>query len=87
MAIDYFLKLEGIDGESEDQNHKNWIDVMSYAWSANQPGTFGHGQGGTAGKVSMSDLSFQMLTSKATPAILKACAAGTHIASATLVCR
>ncbi|MGH7916467.1 MAG: Hcp family type VI secretion system effector, partial [Candidatus Binataceae bacterium] len=79
MAIDYFLKLDGIDGESEDQNHKNWIDVVSFGWSATQPGTFAQGQGGTAGKVSMSDLNFQMHTSKATPALMKACASGTHI--------
>ncbi|MGH7931832.1 MAG: Hcp family type VI secretion system effector [Candidatus Binataceae bacterium] len=87
MAIDYFIKLDGIDGESEDKSHTNWIDVLSFSWGATQPGSFGHGQGGTVGKVSMSDFSFSMQTSKATPAMLKACASGKHIASAILVCR
>ncbi len=30
-AVDYFLKLEGIDGESTDDKHKQWIDIDSYS--------------------------------------------------------
>ncbi|MBK8427520.1 MAG: type VI secretion system tube protein Hcp [Lewinellaceae bacterium] len=30
-AVDYFLKIEGIDGESTDDKHKQWIDIDSYS--------------------------------------------------------
>jgi type VI secretion system secreted protein Hcp len=87
MAVDYFLKLDGIDGESEDQNHPKWIDIIAFSWAARQPGSFGQGQGGTVGKVGMDDFNFVTVASKATPELLKACATGKHIKSATLVCR
>ena len=36
MAADYFLKLEGIKGESTDDKHKDEIDVLSFSWGASQ---------------------------------------------------
>ncbi len=32
MAVDYFLKIDGIAGESTDDKHKEWIDVLSFSW-------------------------------------------------------
>ena len=32
MAVDYFLKIDGIDGESQDDKHKDWIEVLSFSW-------------------------------------------------------
>jgi type VI secretion system secreted protein Hcp len=87
MALDYFLKIDGIQGESKDGKHNNEIDVMSFSWSAHQPGTFGQGSGGTGGKVSMSDFSFTMQHCKATTELMAACASGKHINSAILYCR
>ena len=43
--VDYFLKLDGIDGESQDQKHKNEIDVMSFSWGEKQTGTAYQGGG------------------------------------------
>lgn len=34
MAIDMYLKVDGVTGESNDSNHKNWIDVLSFSWAA-----------------------------------------------------
>lgn len=36
MAVDYFLKLDGIEGESADSNHKNEIQLMSWSWGASR---------------------------------------------------
>ena len=47
MAIDYFLKIKGIQGESKDAKHTNEIDIHSFSWGASQPGSFAHGSGGT----------------------------------------
>ncbi len=87
MAVDYFLKLEGIDGESMANGHENEIDLLSWSWGETQTGTFAHGSGGGAGKVSMQDFHFVMKVNQASPALLLLCATGEHIAKATLTCR
>ena len=35
-AVDYFLKLDGIEGESADLTHKGEIDVLSFSWAEAQ---------------------------------------------------
>jgi type VI secretion system secreted protein Hcp len=87
MAVDYFLDLDGVQGESEDAAHKDKIQVLSFSWGARQPGNFGNTAGGSAGKASFADFSFTMQTSKATPKLMQACASGKHIAKAMLYCR
>ena len=87
MATDYFLKIDGIDGESTDDSHKGEIDLLSWSWGATQTGTFSRGGGGGAGKVDMQDFHFVMTANKASPLLMKACATGQHIKSATLTCR
>ena len=87
MAVDYFLDIDGVQGESEDAAHKNKIQVLSFTWGEFQPGNFGKTAGGSAGKASFSDFSFNMQTSKATPKLMQACASGKHISKAVLYCR
>jgi type VI secretion system secreted protein Hcp len=88
MAVDYFLKIEGIDGESQDSKHKNEIQLESFSWGASQQGSaaFGSGGGG-AGKVSMQDFHFVMRNSKASPKLFSACCTGQHVKVATLIAR
>lgn len=85
--VDYFLKIDGIDGESTDDKHKNEIDVESWSWGETQTGTAAHGGGGGAGRVSMQDFSFTMRVNKSTPKLMLACATGAHVPEATLACR
>jgi type VI secretion system secreted protein Hcp len=85
--VDYFLKIDGIEGESTDDKHKKEIDVQSWSWGETNGGTFATGGGGGAGKVQMQDFHFVMRTNKATPKLMLACASGEHIKSAVLVCR
>src|SRR5207247_2100198 len=56
MAVDMFLKIEGIEGESQDSKHKSEIHLLSWNWGETQAGTFANGGGGGAGKVRMADL-------------------------------
>lgn len=86
-AVDYFLKIEGIPGESQDHKHKDEIQIESWSWGETQTGSHGTGGGGGAGKVQMQDFHFVMKVNKASPKLLLACANGEHIKSATLVCR
>jgi type VI secretion system secreted protein Hcp len=87
MAVDYYLKIDGVEGESTDSKHKNEIDVESWSWGETQSGTSSGGGGGGAGKVSMQDFHFVMRLNKASPKLMLACATGDHLKSATLVCR
>ena len=86
-AVDYFLKIEGIPGESQDHKHKDEIQIESWSWGETQSGAHGHGGGGGAGKVSMQDFHFVMKVNKSSPKLLLACANGEHIKSALLTCR
>jgi type VI secretion system secreted protein Hcp len=85
--VDYFLKIEGVDGESEDSKHAGEIDVLSWSWGETNAGTHGGGGGGGAGKVSMQDFHFVMKVNKASPKLMLSCADGSHLASAILTCR
>jgi type VI secretion system secreted protein Hcp len=87
MAVDVFLKIKGIPGESADSKHKGEIDVLSYSWGVSQTGTMSYGGGGGAGKANFGDFSFMMRMNKATPKLMQACANGSHIPDAILVCR
>ncbi|HYE73626.1 MAG TPA: type VI secretion system tube protein Hcp [Blastocatellia bacterium] len=86
-AVDYFLKLDGIDGESQDSKHKGEIDVESWSWGASQTGTHAGGGGGGAGKVSMQDFHFVMQYNKSSPKLMELCATGKHIPKAVLTVR
>ena len=86
-AVDYFIKFDGIKGESADSKHKDEIDVESWSFGETHAGTTGAGGGGGAGKVTMQDFQFVMKLNKASPALMKACATGQHIKTATLAGR
>jgi type VI secretion system secreted protein Hcp len=84
-AFDYFLKIDGIEGESADAMHKGEIDLDSWSWGETQ--AHPPGGGGVVGKVTMSDFSFTTKLSKASPRLFLACAEGNHIKAAWLTAR
>ena len=86
-AVDYFLKITGIDGEAQDKTHKNEIHLESFSWGAANVGSASTGGGMGSGKVKFQDFHFVMATNKASPKLMLACAKGEHIASAILTCR
>ena len=67
--VDYFLKIDGVDGESTDDKHKGEIEVESFSWGETQSGTAGHGGGGGAGKVQPQDFHFVKKLDKASPVL------------------
>jgi type VI secretion system secreted protein Hcp len=86
-AVDYFLKLDGVDGESTDSKHKNEIDIESWSWGESNTGDAASRGGMGAGKVAMQDFHFVMKVNKSTPKLMLACATGQHIGKGTLTCR
>ena len=87
MAVDVFLKLGDIKGESKDDKHAGEIDVLSWSWGISQTGSMSAGGGGGAGKANFNDLSFMHALDKASPVLMKSCATGEHIKEGTLVSR
>jgi len=87
MASDYLLEIDGIKGESQDDRHKDAIEISSFSWGATNASSASHGNGGGAGKVVFQDIHFTSTVSKASPLLLKACATGQHIKKATLTVR
>lgn len=87
MAVDMFLKLDGINGESRDSKHKGEIEIESFSWGASNSGSAAHGGGGGGGKVSVQDFHFVTRVSKASPQLFLAVASGAHIRSGLLTVR
>jgi type VI secretion system secreted protein Hcp len=80
-AFDYFMKIDGMPGESTDATHKGEIDVEAWSWGE------GRQTGSAAGRVAMNDFSFTIKLSKASPNLFLACAEGDHIKAAWLTAR
>jgi type VI secretion system secreted protein Hcp len=87
MSVDYYLKLDGIEGESEDEKNPNEIEVTSFSWGESQQGTMAFGGGGGAGKVQFQDVHLTARSNKASPKLSLACATGQHIKTAVLTVR
>ncbi|HQU43648.1 MAG TPA: type VI secretion system tube protein Hcp [Pirellulales bacterium] len=86
-AVDYFLKIDGIEGESQDSKHKNEIDVLSWSYGVANSGSMSIMGGGGSGKSSFNDISFTAYHSKASPKLNLASASGQHLKNAVLTIR
>lgn len=78
MAQSFFIKLEGINGDSRADGHRDEIQVLSWSHSFNQPTSavrFSAG-GGTIEQATHSDFTFTKYTDTATTGLLKACWSG-----------
>lgn len=90
MAIDMFLKVKTIPGESTDDKHSEWIEVLSYSFGASQPSSGSRSTGGAASaeRVTMQDFSIVKNVDKTTPKLFLSCCKGEHIDEVTLeLCR
>jgi len=80
MAVDLFLKIDGIEGESQKKGHEKEIDIVSFNFGAAQHGSFHTGgAGGGSGKAEIRDISIVKEVDKSSPLLFKACAQGKHI--------
>lgn len=81
MAFDAFFKVDGIEGESTDANHKGWIELIRYGMGVKQTVSTTAGSAGGAGaeRADFSDFVIRKLIDKSSPKLALACADGTHI--------
>lgn len=79
-----YMKLEGVDGESNVEGFEKHIEVLSFSWGATQLGGGRGGGGGGAGKVNMQDFHFVKAVDKASPQLMKAACSGNHLPGAVV---
>jgi len=87
MAVDMFLSLDGIKGESADKSHKGEIDILAWSWGLSNSGSFHQGEGGGSGKANFQDISVTKYVDKASADLLYSTASGKHIPKAKLTVR
>ncbi|NHZ39344.1 MULTISPECIES: Hcp family type VI secretion system effector [Massilia] len=86
MAIDVYLQIDGIKGESTDNLHKDWIECQSVSWGVSQPksATASTSGGHTAERCEHSELFIAKLADLATPLLLQNCSSGKTLPKAKL---
>jgi len=87
MATDYFIKIDGIDGDSNKKGFEKQIEIESFSFGASNMGSHATGGGGGTGKVDMQDVSLTTKMNSASPKLFLNCAIGKHIAKAVLAAR
>jgi type VI secretion system secreted protein Hcp len=87
MAMDMFIKIGELNGESKDGTHKKKIDVLAWSWGMSNSGSAHVGGGAGAGKVNVQDLSLTKYIDLSSPDLMLACCNGKHFPEATLIVR
>ncbi|MFC0138986.1 Hcp family type VI secretion system effector [Erwinia mallotivora] len=87
MAQDIFIKLSGVEGESEDASHKGDIEVLNWKWVISQTSNMHSGSGGGAGKATIYDLHFEHYIDKSSPSLLQYCLSGKPVSQAIITQR
>ena len=86
MAIDVYLQIDGIKGESLDYAHQGWIELTSAHWGVTQPksATASTAGGHTAERCEHRSLSLSKLADLASPILMQYCSMGKTIPKAKL---
>ena len=81
MAFDAFVKIDGIEGESTDNKHAGWIEVLEYGTKISQKVSATASSAGGAGveRADFAGFTFRKQLDKASPKIAVTCADGTHV--------
>jgi type VI secretion system secreted protein Hcp len=87
MAVDAFLKLGDIKGESPVKGFEHYIQLLAWSWGMSQSGTAHDGSGAGAGKANFQDISATKYIDTSTPLLIKAVAMGDHFETGKLVFR
>jgi len=85
MASDFYLKIDGVQGEATAKGMTDFMEVASFSFGASNPATVGsQGGGSAAGKVSLSSFTIMKRTDKASPTLFQMCCSGDHAATAEM---
>lgn len=86
MALDAYLQIDGIKGESADSGHQGWIELTSAQWGVAQAtvGIKSTAGGHTAGHCEHRTIALTKLADMASPLLMQHCSMGKTIAKAKL---
>jgi type VI secretion system secreted protein Hcp len=86
MAIDVYLQLDGIKGESLDDAHKGWIECSEVHWAIHQPrsATASTAGGHTAERAELKEVTFAKDADLSSPILMQTCAMGKTIPKAKI---
>jgi type VI secretion system secreted protein Hcp len=75
------MKFDGIPGESTDDKHKDWVEILSYHHGISQPSSGSSSTGGarSSQRCDHQDFSVVKALDKASPKLALACCDGMHI--------
>lgn len=85
--VDYFLKIEGIDGECRKPGFEKNLELNDWSFSENQDGSASSPSSSAQGRVTMSDFTFGKVVDTSTPKLLQNLLKGTMIPKATMTAR
>jgi len=81
-----FVEITGISGESTDDAHDGWIEVLSYSHGVSQPTSSDETR--STGRAEHQDFTITKELDKASPKLALYCCNGTHIEEVTIqLCR
>ena len=86
MGFDGYLQIDGIKGESQEDKHKDWIEILSYNHSVTQPtsSTRSSSGGATTGTSEHGDIFVNKFVDLASPKLLEAVSSGKHFKKAVI---
>lgn len=83
-SVDYYLEVDGIEGDSKHDSHRGWIDVLSFSWGVTHSTGSGQGGAGSAGKPVFQDFSWSQIVDSSIPSMFVELTQGRHIKEVTL---
>ncbi|HEY3853914.1 MAG TPA: type VI secretion system tube protein Hcp [Verrucomicrobiae bacterium] len=86
-SAEYFLKIDGVNGESQKDGYQQQIEIESFSWGATQTGGHAVGGGGGVGGVNMGDFQFTTKMNSSSPVLMQGCASGKPYPTAVLTAR
>src|SRR5262249_29397834 len=86
--FDTFLKIDGVPGESTDDKHKDWIEVLSFSLGHSQgsSSTASSTGGGTTERADFHDVEMVKQIDTASAKIVEYCVSGKHIPNVVIEC-
>lgn len=87
MAVDYFLKIDQIDGESQQEGHLKEMEMDSWSFGETQSGVSATATGSASGKVSLQEFSFSKRYDSSSPKLAQTLFTGKHIKWARFTAR
>lgn len=78
MAVDAYVYIENVKGESTDSKHQGWLECLSVNWGVTQPRSSVSSTAGghTVARAEMDDVTFVKYTDLSSPILMQLCATG-----------